>query len=422
MKKYIRILSCCLLVCVLCAALFSCSGKKIKEISAPKDVYIVSLYSFVSGGISYYDYDSDGRLLSITPVDPTTMQFADDTMGLSVKYNYSDDGSLSAMKFLEYDMTLEYSADGMAIGANYSDGEGGIDIKFEYDDRGRIKKESIYTDGEIFLVSEYNSIGMLTKETMSFVGDAAYVYAESYSKAEYTLSYSEIFTYEIDEDSKGRPASLKITSAESTQDMLWEYEENGLCRSYIEKTQNSQTRYLHTYNSESKLVKTESYYKALDDDEYLQELVEYTYDAQGNVATDKYSCYLGDGALFTFKYNEYENKLCTKSIEEEYSAGVVEKRSVVTTEYNDNDLVTLYESVVYLGDGSVDKRSVDNVEYDSDNRISRLTTKSYGKGDVYTGMFIEDYEYLESGGYRLTISEYDVEGNLINTTEEIVEE
>jgi hypothetical protein len=263
---------------------------------------------------------------------------------------------------------------------------------------------------------------MLTKETMSFVGDATYLYAESYSKAEYLLSYSEKFTYEIDEDVKGRPSSLKITSAESTQDMLWEYEESGLCRSYIEKTQNSQTRYLHTYNSSSKLVKTESYYKALDEDEYLQELVEYTYDAQGNVATDKHICYLGDGALFTLKYNEFENKLCIKSVEEEYSSGVVEKRKVITTEYNDNDLVTLYESAVYLGDGTIDSRSVDNVEYNSDNKISRLTTKSYGEGDVYTGMFIEDYEYLESGGYKLTISEYDVDGNLTNTTEEIVEE
>ena len=424
MKVYFRLICAILALLILCLGAAACSETKkdSPEITLPEDVYLVSLYSFVSGGISYFDYDTEGRLLSITPVNPSTMQFADDEMGLSVKYGYSDDGKLCKMRFLSYDMELEYSDDGIATGAYYDDGDTTVRIEFEYGEQGRIKKETVYSNGELFLESEYNSIGMLAKETMSMVGDADYIYTQNYTKAEYILSYSEKIIYQIDKGEGGRPDSMTITSPESTQNMLWEYSENGSCKAYTEKTQNSETRYEHSYDSENRLTKTESYYKPLDDEAYLQELIEFSYDKDGNLSSDKYSCFNGDESLWSLKYNEYENKLCTKSVEESYTAGALEKKNVIISEYNDDGLITLSESTVYLGDGAVDRRLVDRIEYNTDKKISKLKSESYGTDNIYNGMFVEEYEYLESGGYKLILSEYDAEGNLKNKSEEIVEE
>ena len=427
MNKYIKLSSCFLLICLLLTGLTSCSeGKKnaetSPEIATPEDVYIVSLYSFVSGGLSYYDYDSDGRLLSITPVDPSTMRLADDAAGMSVKYSYSKDGKLSAVNYLSCDMELEYSSDGTVTGANYTDEEGSLKIEFEYGEEGRIKKETVYSDNELFLVSEYNSIGMLSKETMSLVGDATYLYTESYSKAEYTLSYSEVMTYKIEKNSKGLPSLMTSTSAQSVQTMLWEYTESDLCIAYTEKTQNSETRYEHTYDGKDRLIETKSFYKALDDEAYMQELIEYSYDEADNIKSDKYSAFNNDGSPLSVKYNEYKEGLCTKEVEELYTAGVIEKRSVTVSEYNNDDLVTMFENTVYLADGKIDSRVVNSIEYNSEKRISKVTTKNYEKGDVYEGSFVEEYEYNESGGYKLTISAYDADGNLKNKTEEEIDE
>ena len=429
MKRYLRPLCLIIAVTLFCVGGVSCSKKddegdrapSIPEITSPMDTYLVSLYSLMSGGLSFYDYSDDGRLLSITPVEPFTMQLADTEDGISVVYTYSDDGKLIALNYLSYDMILTFGADGRPTEANYSDSEGDIKIEFEYGESGRIKKETVYNSGELFVVNEYNDIGMLCKESMSLVGEATYRYTKEFSKTEFTLSYSESMLYTIKQNEKGLPTVMNIITDKETQTMLWEYSAQGLCDAYVEHTANSQTRYEHKYDPNNRRIETISYYSAVGAEAYVVEKMEFAYEESGKLSYEKYSFLNDDGKLWSVKENEYKNGLCVSAVEEEYDSGVLTKKSRTLTDYNSKGLVERSENVVSNGEGTVESRYVDLVEYDDSDRIVRLTSENYGVGNAYDGKTIESYEYFENGAYKVITSIYGADGELLDESEDTVE-
>ncbi len=427
-NRSLRLLSLLAALLLICVCVASCSKNKnsddatppsVPEITAPADVYLVSLYSYTSGGISYYDYDPDGRLLSVNPIDPYTMQpSAEDTYAIA--YTYSSDGRLESLKYFGLEMTIEYSDSGALEGAVYSGDDMTLEIEFECDENGRIKKETVYDNGELFCVNEYGEIGMLVKETMPLAGEATYIYTEEYNEAQCELLYGEAVTIRLEKGEGELPSLMTLASANQTQSYTWEYGENGLCSVYTEKTDNSVMKYHNKYNSENKRIETSVYYRSLSEPEYLMQKLEYSYDGDDLIyASD--SSFFSDGVLWQRRYNEYENGCCTKSVDEEYTDGVLSGKTEIITEYNDKGEVLNSQSTEYGTDGTVQKRIVDTVEYDADGRMSKITTRNYGKGDVYEEMLVEEYEYLDGGSYKIKTSIYDAEGKLTDQTEDIIE-
>ena len=100
---------------------------------------------------------------------------------------------------------------------------------------------------------------------------------------------------------------------------------------------------------------------------------------------------------------------------------MLSKNTEIITEYNGKGEVLNSQSTEYGADGTVQKRIADVVEYDSEGRMSKITTRNYGKGDIYEEMLVEEYEYLEGGSYKIKTSIYDAEGKLTSQTEDIIE-
>ena len=430
MKKIIKVIVCFLLVSVLLSGLFSCSDGKdnvgnegeAPTITAPADVYLISLHSLMAGGISYYDYDTEGRLLSVTPVDPYTMSLTDDPT-LSVKYTYSEEGKLVGMSYLSYPMELSFSDNGVPLEALYNGNDVELKIVFECYADGRIKKESVYNGEELFSVSEYGELGMLVKEKMELVGEAEHLYTADYSKTTYTFMYSDNMTYKIDTNELGKPVGMTMTSDKDTQYISWEYGDKGQCIKYTEKTEGSETVREHMYNSDSKLTETKVHYSGVDGLSYLLELIELSYDSEGRLASQKNTSYNSDGSLWNVDLKEYTDGLCTKQLKEEYGGGnILSAANETLTRYNAKGLVESNESITYDKDRKTVSRMVDTVEYDGMARLVKIESKTYGADDVYEGMSVEEYTYSENGGYKLTVSSYDSEGALVDSSEEYFEE
>ncbi len=430
MKKYTKILACFLLISVLSSGMFACSDSKdnvenegeAPTITAPADVYLISLHSLMAGGLSYYDYDTEGRLLSVTPVDPYTMRLTDDP-ALSVKYTYSEEGKLVGMSYLSYPMELSFSDNGMPLEALYNGNDVELKIVFECGADGRIKKESVYNGEELFSVSEYGELGMLVKETMELVGEAEHLYTADYSKTTYTFLYSDNMTYKIDTNELGKPVGMTMTSDKDTQYISWEYGDRGECLKYTEKTDGSETVRVHSYSADSKLTETKVNYSGVDGLSYLLELIELSYDGEGKLANQKNTSYNSDGTLWNVTVNEYNDGLCARQLKEEYDGGNrLSGANETLTHYNAKGLVELNESITYDKDRKTVRRMVDTVEYDSMDRLVKIESKTYGANDVYEGMSVEEYSYFEDGGYKLTVSSYDSEGGLVDSSEEYFEE
>ena len=454
MKKYIRLILLILSISIICSLLVCCSKDEKNDIIEPpalseaRDTYMLSLFSLTSGGLSFYDYDSSGRLLAVYSADPHTMRIDYGNNDQSVIYEYEND-KLTKVYYWSYELQAEYDDRGYPKLAAYSDSEISVRIDFVCTDDGRIRKESVYADDSLFYVAEYAESGLLEAEEMNSTGSASYVYTEDYTKAKINVISGSAISYKMIY-AESLPKSFTLTSDNSTQYMSWSYNERGNCEVYCEFVDNCVTQYMNEYDSVGQLLSAKTYYAADGIDSVMIECVDYEYWDDGSISKKSVASYNYDGGYVSQKVSEFSNNYQTSYLEVFYLNGKKQSSvldtyeydeawrvvKLVTVEYDENDilqstytelseydengLLVMLEEINADEEGTATSRCVNELEYDSEKRPSKITMKYYDD-DIYSGMETEEYVYSEEGTYELTVSEYDADGNLINQTTDTYE-
>lgn len=336
--------------------------------------------------------------------------------------NYDENGKPS------WSYGYEYDEDGKKIKETSYKEDGSISMiyRYEYDEKGNLTKEARCDETETlraYDVYEYDENGYVLKMTQYSAGGVKTGYKEYFENTTYANKYTGERRSES-YDSDGNLSSVyeynrngETTKSENYRNgKLWsaeenEYDENGnLIKSSSYDADRKFTSYsVYGYNESGKRIKISEYdgddkltgYTEIKrDGKYV--LSETVYDADGNKT--EYTEYLEN----TPDYNTYSR---TKRYEKYENGKLAELR-----EYNEDGRMT--KLISYDGEGNkklYEEYVTLKVKHNGYEGISAVikTHETYNDGKLEHRT---EYEYDENGN-RTKISEYDVEGKLIEYTE-----
>ena len=217
----------------------------------------------VNGYSETAEYDAEGRILS------QTVFLEKDYLGRERKYIYSEDGKLAEIrknernigsgygdyKMYQYRTVLTYDADGRKIAETEYNSEGGVCAERRYGDGERLLLERSGKPDHLSTVRryEYDAVGRLKRYTFEYDGavkqETKYSYPADGSRIvrqHGTIPGRDDKFFPKSEDvfnSAGRLVSSKryrYDSGELTQEILWEYDENGEPDRRVETGRHSQ--------------------------------------------------------------------------------------------------------------------------------------------------------------------------------------
>ena len=350
------------------AAVQSPTGGNVLAYTYDEDGNVTSV-TYSDGGVKEYTYNDDGNVTRVSLPDGVTIDYQYDEDGIEISRTSSIDGQV----FTSYDPdgrllsiedtagTTEYVYDestGEFEGINYGSG---ANLRYEYDDFGRITQVSVQADAlsDTYSTSyEYDALGNLTKVTDPNGGETVMVYdgvgrltSRSLPNG-VTSSYSHIENTDWIE---------KITHTASDGTVLVSTE-------YIRGASGEPVKIIRedgsytevAYDSSLRVVK-EAYFGA---DGIETESIEYSYDADGN----RLNVSNGD-AEGTYNYDNIHQltDITTATGTETYTydeggriASITRDGETWNLEYNTADLITKITDA----DGNV----VVEYEYDSAGR------------------------------------------------------
>ena len=238
-------------------------------------------------GVTEYQYDEGGRLLSVTEPNGDTVSYTYDGYGnrlsmsypdgKTVKYTYDEMNRLVSVKGAD-GVTTKYSYD--TLGRRIATDGAKEDTEYSYDEMGNLISQSTSGAYELALEYSYDLSGRMTKESRTENGatlESSYVYDALGQLTEFTRSdgYAESYTYDgvgnmLSKTQNGtttrysyNAANQLISSAANGETTKYTYDANG---NLIQK---GNTRY--TYNALNLL-------ESWTDGEYGES---YSYNAEG---------------------------------------------------------------------------------------------------------------------------------------------
>ena len=350
------------------AAVQSPTGGNILAYTYDDDGNVTSV-TYSDGGVKEYTYDDEGNVTRVTLPSGVTIDYQYDSDGIEISRTSSIDGQV----FTSYDPdgrllsiedtagTTEYVYDdstGEFEGINYGSG---ANLRYEYDDFGRITQVSVQADvlSEVYSTSyEYDAVGNLTKVIDPNDGETVMVYDGVGRLTSRSLpnGVTSSYSYQSNTDWVEK---ITHTASDGTVLVSTEYV-RGASGEPVKIIRESGSYTEVAYDSSLRVIK-EAYFDA---DGIETESIEYSYDADGNRLT------VSDGdAEGSYSYDNIHQltDITTTTGTETYTYDEGGRMKSITRdgetwnlEYNTADLITLITDA----EGNV----VVEYEYDSAGR------------------------------------------------------
>ena len=330
------------------AAVQSPTGGNVLAYTYDDDGNVTSV-TYSDGGVKEYIYDESGNVTKVTLPDGVTIDYQYDEDGIEISRTSSIDGQV----FTSYDPdgrllsiedtagTTEYVYDEVTEefeGINYGSG---ANLRYEYDDFGRITQVSVQADvlSEVYSTSyEYDALGNLTKVIDPNDGETVMVYDGVGRLTSRSLPNGVTSSYSYQENTDW-VEKITHTASDGTVLISTEYV-RGASGEPVKIIREDGSYTEVAYDSSLRVIK-EAYFSA---DGTETESIEYSYDADGNRLN------VSDGdAEGSYSYDNIHQltDITTATGTETYTydeggriASITRDGEIWNLEYNTADLIT----------------------------------------------------------------------------------
>ncbi len=273
------------------------------------------------------------------------------------------------------------------------------DIKYEYDDNGKITNKY-----------EYNSKGNKVRETeieYSSNGNKKIVTKIEYDKKENEKKKTSTY-YDINEKVTDKEVSeyKYDTNGDKTKETYTKYDTNGDIK--------GKTITLYDSNGESTeypIFITEVYSGG------TKSVDEYEYDKDWHKIERTYTRYYDNGLviekyIYKYEYDDNENQI--KETKTYYdSNGDISDKTITINEYDTNKNKVKGTSTEYDTNGNIKEKTITIYEYDTNGNKIREMSASYDANENLTGIRETEIEYdLYGDKIKITYTDYDANDNI----------